>query len=518
MFMGALAFAFGAGIMPVACLGQEAGWFEEPPAPGQHIGLEAEDLQHVSSFRADQPVVGTYLFYWYDVYSTAHLTYGDGGDACTTHPPSWEDYSYHSTRWWVDQLRDITAAGIDFAAPVYWGYPGCTTWSFDGLPHLARALDYMDRTGETYPKVALFYDTSTLRSNEAHVHIDLSTEEGKAWFYCTIRDFFSFIPPKHWAAIDGRPIVLLYSPSFAKKQDPAVFPYVRGRFLEDFKVDPYIIKQSSWQGEADNTCEWGGALGLSMAGCAALGPGYDHSAVRGRTPLVRDREDGAFYSRSWETLLRFNPTRRPRLVMVETWNEFHEGTDVAHSAEYGRQYVELTRKYTDMFHANLRSSALAGPYSEAKSVSVAFKEGGQQGGIAIRSAGDGIVKETTLAGRACVQTAPSEHPSRFVYLDLDDSFAFDLDEQSVRVTVEYLDQESGAFELHYDSNDPEGSVRDGAFKPGGRVDMQGTGEWKTARFVVKDGRFANRANGSDLRLAVLGGGNLAVTRVDVTKE
>ena len=34
--------------------------------------------------------------------------YEDGGDTCTTHPVSWEDYSFHSTRWWREQLRDIS--------------------------------------------------------------------------------------------------------------------------------------------------------------------------------------------------------------------------------------------------------------------------------------------------------------------------------------------------------------------------------------------------------------------------
>jgi transposase len=53
--------------------------------------------------------------------------------------------------------------------------------------------------------------------------------------------------------------------------------------------------------------------GLSLAGCAAVGPGYDQAAVRGRKPLVVDREGGAFYEHNWETLLRLNAARRPKL-------------------------------------------------------------------------------------------------------------------------------------------------------------------------------------------------------------
>ena len=493
-------------------------WFTEPAPPGPHINLTADDLKPVETFDSGQALVGTYLFYWYDVYSGAHVTYGDGGDACTTHPPTWEDYSFHSTRWWREQLNDIVAAGIDFAAPVYWGCPGAyESWSFAGLSHLVRACDYMGRIGEKRPKIALFYDTSTLRHNHVHQHIDLSTDDGKAWFYCTIRDFFSFIPPRHWAAIDGRPIILLYSPTFAAKQDPALFPYVRQRFRKDFAVDPYLIKQTVWEGEADNTCDWGGALGLKMAGCAALGPGYDHSAVRGRQPLVRDREDGAFYARNWELLLRYDPGRRPKIAMVETWNEFHEGTDVANSREYGRRYIERTRKYADMFHAGEQVASISGPYSEAKSVSSTFGQGGTDGGIRVPSSGDGITKLTEIGGKPCVQSAPSQWPGRYLYFQLHDSFAFDLEPQPVTITIEYYDGGCKGFRLEYDSLDPKGSVRDGAFKASRDVSIEGTNAWKTASFTVNDARFAKRCNGADFRLAVAGPGDLSVARATVAR-
>jgi len=500
------------------CAAQER-WFTEPQSPGLHVNLAADHLQAVESFATNQPIIGTYLFYWYDVYSGAHVRYGDGGDACTTHPPTWEDYSFHSTRWWREQLSDIAAAGIDLAAPVYWGYPGAyDSWSFAGLPHLVRACDYMRRTGEKCPKIALFYDTSTLRHNEPRRHIDLSTDHGKAWFYCSIRDFFSLIPPRHWAAIDGRPVVLLYSPSFAAKQDPAVFSYLRERFRNDFGVDPYIIKQTSWEGEADDTCNWGGALGLQMAGCAALGPGYDHSAVRGREPLVRDREDGAFYTRNWEVLLRYDPARRPKLVMVETWNEFHEGTDVAASREYGRQYIELTRKFADMFHADAQVAKISGPYSDARSVSGSFGEGGADGGIRVPSSGDGITKLAEVGGRPCVQSAPSQWGGKYIYFELHDSFAFDLDPQAVTIDIEYYDGGCRGFKLEYDSLDPNGSVRDGAFKANREASIGGTNAWKAATFTVSDARFANRCNGGDFRLAVMGPGELSISRVTVARK
>lgn len=510
----------GATILAMSAMSSaDTGWFDEPAAPGPFAQREAVDLQAVQSLAGGKPVVGTYLFYWYDINSGAHVTYGDGGDACQDHPPTWEDYSYLSARWWRQELTDIAAAGIDFAAPVYWGHPGAyDAWSCKGLPHLVRAYDDMARAGESVPEIAMFYDTSTLQHNTVRRRIDLSTDDGKAWFYCSIRDFWSFVPPRAWAAIDGRPVILLYSPGFAAAQDPALFPYVRERFQADFGVNPYLIKQNAWQGEADNTCEWGGALGLQMAGCAALGPGYDHTAVRGRTPLIRSREDGAFYARSWETLLRFNPQRRPSITMVETWNEFHEGTDVANSREYGRLYIELTRKYTDTFHAGARLKGIAGPYSEAQSLSATFDGTREAGGMRVLSSGDGITELGEAGGRGCVHSAPSKWPARYVYFDVDESFAFDLEPHEVTIVVTYFDHGCDWLRLEYDSIDPDGSVRDGAFKTGGTVHLSGTKSWQTTTFSPADVRFANRSNKADFRLVVGGGGTLYIHRVEVSKR
>ena len=63
-------------------LAAEGPWFTEPRPPGEFVNLKAADLKAVDSFASKKPVVGTYLFYWYDVLSKAHVTYGDGGDAC----------------------------------------------------------------------------------------------------------------------------------------------------------------------------------------------------------------------------------------------------------------------------------------------------------------------------------------------------------------------------------------------------------------------------------------------------
>ena len=138
----------------------------------------------------------------------------------------------------------------------------------------------MLRSGKQPPRIGLFYDTSTLQHNSWQEHVDLTTERGRQWFYATVRDFFSLIPPKHWAMLDDKPIVLLYSASFANNHDQGVVEYLKARFAQDFGRVPRPAREISWRVKSDSVVAGGGALGLkNPGGVASLGPGYDHSAV-----------------------------------------------------------------------------------------------------------------------------------------------------------------------------------------------------------------------------------------------
>ena len=323
-----------------------------PAAFGPHIHLPNSALEDCRSFSSADRIVATYYFYWYDSVSQGHVTYADGGDMLTTHPPTLDGFSYNSKAWHKQQLRDMIAAGIDVVLPVFWGAPSEQNpkadlhWSYQGIAPLVEATEELRQEGLNPPRIGLFYDTSTLQYNDWHYHADLTTDYGREWFYATVRDFFSMIPPKHWAMIDGRPIVLLYSAAFASNHDQSVIDYCKEHFARDFAGRiPYIAPEVSWNVKADSKVAWGGALGLKQPGIASLGPGYDHSAVRGRSPLVVDRRGGKFYEEQWLEFLK-HPSN---FVVIETWNEFHEGTDIAESREYGRQYIQLTRKYVERF-------------------------------------------------------------------------------------------------------------------------------------------------------------------------
>ena len=493
--------------------------------PGRFFPLQANNHRGAESFEEGQPIVGTTYFYWYDIDTKSHIIDHDGTDALTTHPADMNGISYKRALWHKQQLQDMIAAGIDFLMPVYWGVPGkYKGWSFAGLPPLVGAHDALEKKGQQPPAIGLFYDTSILKwngfnKNGRRYHVDLSTDFGKEWFYTAIRDFFSLIPPSKWARVDGKPIVFLYSASFAKKQGPKQLDHVRERFKKDFGSEIFLVKQPGWLGEADATYSWGGAVNgpLLYRQTVSLGPGYDHSAVPGRSPLIVERRDGRTYIERWLKTLQLNPTRRPWMVHLETWNEWHEGTDIARSREYGRSYIVLTRLFADMWRTKtrLKSPSL---YPDANSVSW---EPGQSKGLEIRpSSGDGFWKDKKFGNIKAVVTTSSPEPdrNRYLYFNVDDGFAYELFGRAVMVFVTYRDAGCESFHLEYDNVDRKKGPAEGAFRPLGGIRVGGSGKWKTAGFTLTECRFMNRCNGTDFRIN-MGGGDLelAISKVKVVR-
>ncbi len=478
--------------------------FKLPPPPGRAMASKFAPADgkpgNRAQFESGKPVVTTTYFYWYDAKTKAHIVDGDGSDALTDHPPTLAGFSYHNVDWHRRELADMAAAGIDVALPVYWGAPvGTETWSDLGLPPLVAARNKLLAAGATPPVVGMFYDTSTLQHNGGGYHVDLTSPQGKLWFYGTIRNFFSLVPAEHRARIDGKPLVFLYTRAFAKDVDETLFPDVRKMFQADFGSDLYLVKMADWPGPADSEYSWGGALAPQILATAGIGPGYDHSAVPGRAPLVRRRDDGRFYQFAWSKILRLPREQRPWLVHLETWNEFHEGTDICESAEYGRKYIELTRRYADLFHAG---QALPAGENLAAPVAVSSTPEKSQGvSIVDKSADDGPIVEKIVAEKRAWSTTQNRHvpDARYMYFDVDYTFLDDGDE-ALELSVTYFDDGPDSFLVEYDSADLELKGLAQKFRPTVQQEIMHTRTWKEAKFTLPHARFSGRANGCDFRL------------------
>jgi hypothetical protein len=94
-------------------------------------------------------------------------------------------------------------------------------------------------------------------------------------------------------------------------------------------------------------------------------PGYDDSRIRSGH-VVRDRANGDYYRRSWQAAIDKNA----QAVVITSWNEWFEGSQIEPSRTYGNLYLDLTREYAGRFKS-------AGSPAPAPTGSRRFDETGQ---------------------------------------------------------------------------------------------------------------------------------------------
>lgn len=88
------------------------------------------------------------------------------------------------------------------------------------------------------------------------------------------------------------------------------------------------------------TSKYGGLF----AGTAT--PGYDDRKIR-KPGIFLDRRDGRVYNETWQAIIDSNPD----WALICSWNEWHEGTEIEPSIQYGIQYLRLTKYFSDKFKA-----------------------------------------------------------------------------------------------------------------------------------------------------------------------
>ena len=317
--------------------------------PGEFIGVNFH-ASNTTSFTSNDKVLMTPFFFWYK-------TPGGTGNF-TTYPSTYPTFtnpllSYENVAWYEKELRDIVRAGIDVILPVYWGFPHSDTptnrWSYALFTPLEQAMKNLEAEGLTMPKVGMFYDTST-QTNNPIKKLDLRLQSDQNYFANTVIGFYSQLAPQRWAQIDAKPIVMLYSASFNLGYNQQVFTQTSNMFAGSFagKV-PYFITEVSWKNvTTDAKVAWGAALnGPTITDkVVEIGPGYNDSNIKTRpVPRIRDRANGDFYRSSWDTAIK----QHKNLIVLETWNEYFEGTDISDSYDYGYQYIDLTKEFSTIW-------------------------------------------------------------------------------------------------------------------------------------------------------------------------
>ena len=348
---------------------------------------------------------------------------------------------------------------------------------------------------------------------------DLTTQAGKDVFYGTIRSFFCNVKPKHWACVNGRPVVVLYAAGFAAGYDQSAFDDVNARFAAEFGgITPYIIREQSWNVNTDSVYRWGSAAeralyrwdrraGPGLQRCGRPEPLHPHPPARGRELLSLELAPGAQIA---------GEDRPPGNVERDARRDGH-----LHSTEYGRQYIDLTAQLRRLLQGGDgarrdRRPAIPDPvlrppnmqdgqeYADARSVQISAADGRMlSAGIDARNGGDGSITVVETAGDTFLST-DAGYALRYGYFALKDPFYYDQ-RRRTRVTLVYLDRGTATIQLQYDSYDASGGIQ-GAYTNTPPFTLTDTGTLQTAAIVLENARFANRQNsGADFRYSVSNG-------------
>jgi hypothetical protein len=185
---------------------------------------------------------------------------------------------------------------------------------------------------------------------------------------------FKFLEEKYFSHpaflhADGRPVVFIYSR--AMLQGMTDWPSILKRFKRE-GMDYYLSADAGWtwvqpfsplgfdQVHFYNQLNQllvlspgllkyrGYVVGAHLYGRAAavtVIPGYDDHLVPGRQPLLLTRNDGETYQKVWENAIAADPD----WILITSFNEWYEGTEIEPSEENGDLYLEMTREYAERF-------------------------------------------------------------------------------------------------------------------------------------------------------------------------
>ena len=83
-------------------------------------------------------------------------------------------------------------------------------------------------------------------------------------------------------------------------------------------------------------------------------PGYDDRKIR-KPGLAVGRYDTKLYRVQWEEAIKADP----HWILITSFNEWHEGSEIEPSLEYGQKYLDVTAEYVKRFKAQGRPRLFA---------------------------------------------------------------------------------------------------------------------------------------------------------------
>jgi len=264
-------------------------------------------------------------------------------DLGATHNPTLGAYDSLDSKVVESHIELAEDIGLDAFAVTWWGQND------------QRFEKILNRADSSTVKIALYWETLTQPEGGIDAAID-----DLMWVVDNYTN-----KPGYWK-IDGRPVIYVYRRTL--KQIPywsdwqQVLNHARNKFdvffiadisaIESMQIfDGYHITTSVLQVLIDddvktfhqamqNTCA---AFGKLYA--APVIPGFDNSRVHEKGRLVADRKNGKLYNEQWQAAISCQPAQ----IMINSFNEWHEGSEIEPSLELGDEYLKVTKNWIEKY-------------------------------------------------------------------------------------------------------------------------------------------------------------------------
>ena len=199
--------------------------------------------------------------------------------------------------------------------------------------------------------------------------VQVNAAAGMAAAEAELREFYRYADHPAMVRYQGRPVVFFWRATdtrqwaaLREQLDPhhvAVWLADGDNFniLRNPAFDGISPYQIAWSPTPETQLPgWGAKAAAVDAGklyVPPVAPGCNDTPARPAT-CIQDRRDGAYYGRVLQGALASNPQWA---VVISTWNEWLEDTQIEPSVEYGDLYLRMTREFAETF----KGGALAAP-------------------------------------------------------------------------------------------------------------------------------------------------------------
>ncbi len=278
--------------------------------------------------------------------------------------PAYGAYDSHDPAIVDRQAEAAHTAGITGFIASWWGQE---SFEDQGMPLLLAAA------GKHKLSVSAYYEKITGDDAASRIKAAVTDIEYLLTRYST---------DKAWLRAGGKPVLFVYGRALheltpanwqeviaqVRRDNPGgvvlIADSLDRKFVSVFDgASTYNITGQTQHKSPPEIRAWAHAAYPQMFAAAAPGkistvtiiPGYDDRKT-GRPPPrpVTDRWDGQTYRELWQAAI----AAAPDYILITSWNEWHEGSEIEPSVEYGSRILDDTAPFSRQFLAGHRGPAV----------------------------------------------------------------------------------------------------------------------------------------------------------------